>query len=150
MGTKFNGSTDEKFALDCFIKLFRASEVVKNNSTKIVNDIGFSDGQFFVLDALYHLGNVSQRLLSEKIMRTEGNLTMIIRNLLKRKLIKRIRNKNDGRVFLISITEKGKSEYEKTFPFFLEAVKNDFSVLTKREKIFLQNVCKKLGTAKSG
>lgn len=150
MGTKFNGSTDEKLALDCFIKLFRASEVVKNNSTRIVNEKGFSDGQFFVLDVLYHLGDMSQKLLSEKIMRTEGNLTMIIRNLLKRKLIKKIRSKDDGRVFIISITDNGKSHYEKTFPFFLEAVKNDFSILTKEEKIFLQNVCKKLGMAKSG
>lgn len=150
MGTKFNGSTDEKLALDCFIKLFRASEVIKNNSTRIVNERGFSDGQFFVLDTLYHLGSMSQKLLSEKIMRTEGNLTMIISNLLKRKLIKRIRSKHDGRVFIISITDKGKSEYEKTFPFFLEAVKNDFSVLTKEEKIFFQNICKKLGTAKFG
>lgn len=150
MGTKFNGSTDEKLALDCFIKLFRASEVVKNNSTRIVNEKGFSDGQFFVLDVLYHLGSMSQKLLSEKIIRTEGNLTMIISNLLKRKLIKRIRSKADGRVFIISITQKGKSEYEKTFPFFLEAVKNDFSVLTKEEKMFLQDICKKLGTATSG
>lgn len=149
MGTKFNGSTDEKLALDCFIKLFRASEVVKNNSTRIVNESGFSDGQFFVLDALYYLGDMSQKLLSEKIMRTEGNLTMIISNLLKRKLIKKIRSKDDGRVFIISITDKGKLEYEKVFPSFIEAVKNDFSVLTKEEKIFLQNTCKKLGTAKS-
>ena len=150
MGTKFNGSTDEKLPLDCFIKLFRASEVIKNNSTRIVNERGFSDGQFFVLDTLYHLGSMSQKLLSEKIMRTEGNLTMIISNLLKRKLIKRIRSKDDERVFIISITDKGKSEYEKTFPFFLEAVKNGFSVLTKEEKIFFQNICKKLGTAKFG
>lgn len=150
MATKFNGSSDEKLALNCFIKLFRASEIVKNNSTRIVNEKGFSDGQFFVLDVLYHLGSLSQKLLSEKIMRTEGNLTMIISNLLKRKLIKRIRSKDDGRVFIISITQKGKSEYERTFPFFLEAVKNDFSVLTKEEKIFLQDICKKLGTAKSG
>lgn len=150
MGTKFKGSTDEKLALDCFIKLFRASEVVKNNSTRIVNEKGFSDGQFFVLDVLYHLGDMSQKLLSEKIMRTEGNLTMIISNLLKRKLIKKIRSKDDGRVFIISITDNGKLQYEKSFPFFLEAVKNDFSILTKEEKIFLQNVCKKLGMAKSG
>lgn len=150
MGTHFKGSTDEKLALDCFIKLFRASEVVKNKSTRIVNESGFSDGQFFVLDALYHIGDMSQKLLSEKIMRTEGNLTMIISNLFKRKLIKKIRSKDDGRVYIISITAKGKSEYEKVFPFFLEAVKNDFSVLTKEEKIFLQNVCKKLGTAKFG
>lgn len=149
MGTKFNGSTDDKLALDCFIKLFRASEVVKNNSTRIVNEMGFSDGQFFVLDVLYHLGSMSQKLLSEKLMRTEGNLTMIISNLLKRKLIKKIKSKDDGRVFIISITDKGKSEYEKVFPFFIEAVKNDFSVLTKEEKIFLQNICKKIGTAKS-
>lgn len=149
MGTKFQGSAEEKIALDCFIKLFRASELIRNNSTRIVNESGYSDGQFFVLDTLYHLGSLSQKTLSEKIMRTEGNLTMIISNLLKRKLIRRVRSKDDGRVFIISLTEKGKTEYEKLFPYFLEAVKSDFDVLSKEEKVQLQNICRKLGRIKA-
>lgn len=149
MGTKFQGSVEEKIVLDCFIKLFRASELIRNKSTKVINDIGFSNGQFFVFDSLYHLGSLSQKTLSEKIMRTEGNLTMIISNLLKRKLIKRVRSKDDGRVFIISLTEKGKTEYEKLFPYFLHAVKSEFDVLSKEEKILLQNICRKLGEVKA-
>ncbi|WP_337872242.1 MarR family winged helix-turn-helix transcriptional regulator [Ignavibacterium sp.] len=149
MGTKFQGSVEEKIVLDCFIKLFRASELIRNKSRRVINDTGFSNGQFFVLDALYHLGSMPQKILSEKIMRTEGNLTMIISNLLKRKLIRRVRSKQDGRVYIISLTEKGKTEYEKLFPYFLHAVKSDFDVLSKEEKILLQNICRKLGEVKA-
>jgi MarR family 2-MHQ and catechol resistance regulon transcriptional repressor len=148
MGTKFKGTKEEILDLNCFIKFFRASEVLKNNATKLINEQGYSDGQFFVLDVLYHLGELPQKIISEKIMRTEGNLTMIINNLLKRKLIKRIRSKDDKRIFLISISEKGKLQYEMLFPFFLEAVKKNFSVLSVEEKILLEGICKKLGDIK--
>jgi len=148
MGTKFKGTKEEILDLNCFIKFFRASEVLKSNATKLINEQGYSDGQFFVLDVLYHLGELPQKIISEKIMRTEGNLTMIINNLLKRKLIKRIRSKDDKRIFLISISDKGKLQYEMLFPFFLEAVKKNFSVLSVEEKILLEGICKKLGDIK--
>ncbi|AFH48213.1 MarR family transcriptional regulator [Ignavibacterium album JCM 16511] len=145
MGSKFDGSFEQKNALNSFIKLFRASEILKSKISAITNSNGFSDGQFYVLDVLYHLGSLPQKTLAEKIMRTEGNITMIINNLLKRKAIKRIKSENDGRVHIISLTEKGKNEFEKIFPFVLKEIETMFASLTNEEKILLQNLCKKIG-----
>ncbi|BDQ03978.1 MarR family winged helix-turn-helix transcriptional regulator [Ignavibacterium sp.] len=145
MGSKFNGSFEQKNSLDSFIKLFRASEIVKSKIAAVTNSYGYSDGQFYVLDVLYHLGNLPQKILAEKIMRTEGNMTMIINNLRKRKVIKRNRSKDDGRVHIISLTEKGKSEFEKIFPAVVVEIEKIFEALNPDEKNLLQNLCKKLG-----
>ncbi len=145
MGTKFKGDTESKIILDTFIKFFRSSESIKVKLSNFIEESGLTDGQFYVLDVLYHLGNLSQKELAIKIMRSEGNVTMIIRNLLQRKLIKRTRKKDDRRVAVISITEKGKEEYEKLFPKFLLAVKGEFSILNYEEQKTFQELCKKLG-----
>lgn len=147
MGSKFKGTFEEKLSLESYIKLFRASEIVKNKISSVTNSLGYSDGQFYVMDVLYHLGNLPQKVLAEKIMRTEGNITMIINNLLKRKVIKRTKSKADGRVHLISLSEKGSLEFERIFPEFVREVQKVFSSLTKEEKFLLQNLCKKLGVS---
>lgn len=149
MASRFDGSFEQKLNLNSYIKLFRASEIVKSKISAITNSYEFSDGQFYVLDVLYHLGSLPQKTLAEKIMRTEGNITMIINNLLKRKAIKKIKSENDGRVHIISLTEKGKNEFEKIFPFVLKEIETMFSSLTNEEKILLQNLCKKLGLSQT-
>lgn len=58
MGSKFSGSFEQKLALDSYIKLFRASEILKAKISAVTNIYGFSDGQFYVLDALYHHGHL--------------------------------------------------------------------------------------------
>ncbi len=145
MGSKFKGSEDQIIALNSFIKFFRASEVVKSKISLITNSHGYSDGQFYVLDVLYHLGSLPQKKLAEKILRTEGNLTMIINNLLKRKVVKKTKSKEDGRIYIISLTEKGKTEFEKIFPLIVNEIESIFISLDQNEKITLQNLCKKVG-----
>lgn len=145
MGSKFNGSPNQIVALNSFIKFFRASEVVKSKISLITNSYGYSDGQFYVLDVLYHLGSLPQKKLAEKIMRTEGNLTMIINNLLKRKVIKKTKSKEDGRIHMISLTDRGKIEFEKIFPAVVNEIESLFISLDQNEKITLQNLCKRVG-----
>lgn len=145
MSSKFIGSSEKKLDLDSYIKLFRASEIVKAKISAVTNSYGFSEGQYYVLDVLYHLGDLPQKILAEKIMRTEGNITMIINNLLKRRVIRKTKSTEDGRVHYISLTNKGKNEFEKIFPIVVDEVQNIFSGLTNEEKIQFQNLCKKLG-----
>ena len=45
--------------------------------------------QFGVLEALYHLGPLCQKDLAAKILKSSGNMTMVIDNLEKRDLVRR-------------------------------------------------------------
>ena len=47
--------------------------------------------QFGVLEALYHKGPLCQRDIAAKILKSTGNITMVIDNLEKRELVRRER-----------------------------------------------------------
>lgn len=66
-----------------------------------------SPSQFGVLEALHHLGPLSQKVLSEKILKSPGNLTMVIDNLIKRDLVLREIAPEDRRRCTVSLTKNG-------------------------------------------
>jgi MarR family 2-MHQ and catechol resistance regulon transcriptional repressor len=98
-----------------------------------------------MLDTLFHLGPLSQSELGKKLLKSGGNITMIVDNLEKRKLVKRERSKNDRRFFTIHLTKRGNNLIEKLFPEILSALINEIYILNEDEQIEFQRVCKLLG-----
>ncbi|MBT8381292.1 MAG: MarR family transcriptional regulator [Ignavibacteria bacterium] len=145
MGTHFRGSKKEVTALDTFIKLTRASETLTMKLKLALDDYGLSEGQFAVLDALYHLGSLSQKDLGSRLLKSGGNITMVVDNLEKLDYVKRKRGKPDRRIFMIELTLKGKKKIEETLPAQIQLITKMLSTLSKREQKDLQNLCKKLG-----
>ena len=145
MGSHFKGSKKEVRALNTYIKLVRAADSLSSRINKYLSDTGLTVSQFNVLDALYHLGTLTQKELGEKIFKSGGNITMVIDNLEKRKLVKRKRGANDRRVFLVTLTVKGASLVEKILLQHVNRIKNEVNVLSKNEQNELQRLCKKIG-----
>lgn len=145
MGTHFKGSKKEVAALDTFIKLTRSSETLTSKLKLSLDDFGLSEGQFLALDALYHLGSLSQKDLGSKLLKSGGNITMIVDNLEKNGFVRRTRRKDDRRFFMIELTSKGKKKIEETLPAQVELITKMSSALSKHEQKGLQALCKKLG-----
>jgi len=145
MGTHFRGSKKEVRALNTYLKLIRAADTLSSRINKHLADAGLTSSQFNILDALYHLGTLSQKELGEKLLKSGGNITMVIDNLEKRKLVKRQRGEKDRRVFLITLTAKGVSLVEKILMQQVNKIKNEVNVLSKNEQNELQRLCKKIG-----
>jgi MarR family 2-MHQ and catechol resistance regulon transcriptional repressor len=145
MGTHFKGSKKEVTALDTFIKLTRASETLTSKLKLSLDDVGLSEGQFLALDVLYHLGSLSQKDLGSKLLKSGGNITMVVDNLEKSSFVQRIRGKDDRRFFMIELTSKGKKKIEETLPAQVELITKMLSTLSKHEQKGLQALCKKLG-----
>lgn len=101
--------------------------------------------QFGTLEVLHHLGPLNQRSIGEKLLKSGGNITMVIDNLEKCGHVKRKRDPKDRRAVLIHLTPQGKEFIEDFFPKHLEKIKEEFSVLTEEEKDTLAEICKKLG-----
>lgn len=102
--------------------------------------------QFGILEALYHLGPMSQKELGAKILKSPGNLTTIVNNLLKNALIHRIKNEKDKRYYTIELSPKGKQLIEEIFPDHADIINKRFSVLSKNEQQTLGGLLKKLST----
>lgn len=149
MGTHYKGSESDKRTLNAFIKLTRAAETLNNRLNKHLADANVTVSQFGAMEALYHIGPLNQRSIGEKILKSGGNITMVIDNLEKSGYVKREKDPTDKRAVLICLTSKGEQFIEEFFPKHLEKIKKEFSILTENEKEQLATLCKKLGLQKS-
>jgi len=149
MSTHYQGSAPEKLALDTFIKLVRAAESFIDRSSSHISAAGLTTSQFGVLEALYHLGPLCQKELAAKILKSSGNMTMVIDNLEKRSLVKRERDCDDRRYYRIHLTDKGFTLMQDLFPQHAATIRKEMSSLSEQEKRDLGSLCKKLGTEKA-
>lgn len=133
-------------ALNVFVKLMRASESVSTRVHRELAMYNLTISQFGVLEALYHLGPMCQRDLAKKILKSSGNLTMVIDNLVKRGLVIRERDPEDRRYFIIKLTDQGSSLIENIFPDHARRITTTLSVLDSSELRELGRLCKKLKT----
>lgn len=147
MGTHFDGNLEEKRALDAYIKLSRAAEAVSHCINEHLRTANLTVSQFGVLEALYHLGPLQPRQLGEKILRSSGNMTLVIDNLVKRGLVVRQRRTDDRRRVDVELTEMGRELVTAVLPTHVQGVVNTFTALSIDEIDQLAALCKKLGLA---
>jgi MarR family 2-MHQ and catechol resistance regulon transcriptional repressor len=145
MPTKYKGKPQEILALNTFIKLTRATDALLGRLNQRGTLGKLTSSQFGVLEALYHLGPLCQTELSNKILRSTGNMTMVIDNLEKRNLVRRERHSEDRRMVRVSLTETGQELIAQVFPRQLEAIVEEINVLTPQEQEVLSELCRKLG-----
>jgi MarR family transcriptional regulator, 2-MHQ and catechol-resistance regulon repressor len=145
MATKYQGSADEIRALNTYIKLSRATESVTGATTAHLAKWNLTTSQFAVLEALYHLGTLSQVDLAKKLLTSTGNMTTVLQNLEKRNLICRQRSTNDQRYIHVSITEEGRELITRILPAHVQGIVAAMGVLTAGEQETLAQLCRKLG-----
>jgi MarR family 2-MHQ and catechol resistance regulon transcriptional repressor len=145
MGSNYKGTTREINSLNVYIKLLRASDSLRSRINKLIIKKGLTESQFNMLDTLFHLGPLSQSELGKKLLKSGGNITMIVDNLEKRKLTRRERNKNDRRFFTIHLTKQGSELIENLFPKILPVLVNEIYKLNSDEQLEFQRMCKILG-----
>jgi len=143
--TSYKGPKEEVRALSAYVKLMRATEAVTARIHRHLAEAELTVSQFGVLEAVYHLGPLSQAELAKKILKSSGNITMVIDNLEKRGLVKRERNAEDRRLYSIRLTPEGKRLIADVFPRHAAKIMGEMGALTKTELETLGNLCRKLG-----
>jgi MarR family 2-MHQ and catechol resistance regulon transcriptional repressor len=131
-------------AFGSFIKLCRATwTVTARVAACLPGSITFA--QFAVLEALYSLGPMYQRELSQRILRSSASVTAVVDNLEKRVLVERNRSQEDRRLVKVSLTSEGRDLMEKALPVYMSTVGKEFSVLSDEEQLELGRLCRTLG-----
>ena len=146
MGTHYKGSKKEVNTLNAYIKLMRASETVTSCLSRSLAKENLTISQFGTLKALFHLGPQNQKEIGKKLLKTGGNITLVVDNLEKRGFIKRDPDPKDGRAVIVRLTVEGNKFIKKYFPEHLQEIVHKFDVLDEIEKKELARICKKLGT----
>ncbi len=144
MGTRHQGPIEEINALNAFIKLQRAGESVSARVHAVLPD-GLTITQFGVLEALHHIGPLCQSELAEKLLKSGGNLTLVVDNLEKAALVRRERDPADRRFVVVRLTGKGQTFIAALFPKVVANVTREMAALSATELSDLGRLCKKIG-----
>lgn len=146
MPTHYQGTESEIRALNAYIKLMRASESVTSRLAAFLQATeGLTLSQFGILEALYHLGPLTQGAIGAKLLKSGGNITTVIDNLEKRGLVTRRRCEEDRRVVYADLTNAGRELIGAYFPKHARAIESEMNALTAEEQNELGRLCKKLG-----
>ncbi|VAW39073.1 hypothetical protein MNBD_DELTA02-878 [hydrothermal vent metagenome] len=148
MGTHHKGSRREKQALNAYVALMRAAESVTSRTTGSMTDAGLTLSQFGVLEAIYHLGPLCQRALAEKILKSTGNIVVVVDNLERQGLVVRRRDRKDRRYVIVHLTGKGRGLVGEVFPKVLKSIVREMAAIGGEEQVALYKLCRKLGKKK--
>ena len=97
------------------------------------------------LEARLHLGPLSQTEIGAKLLKSGGNISLIIDNLGKRKLATRQRSNIDRRLVIVSLTQAGQELISEKFPRHAQAIRSELSILNPAEQEQLGYLYRKLG-----
>jgi MarR family 2-MHQ and catechol resistance regulon transcriptional repressor len=137
-------------ALDTYVKLSRATNSLDGRLAPGLALAGLTESQFGVLEALLHVGPLHQCDLAERILKSSGNVTMVIGNLERRGLVRRARSTGDRRFIEVRLTRAGEQLVRKVFPDHAERLTRLMASLSAGEQRTLGRLCRKLGLAIAG
>lgn len=147
MGSRYDGTAAEVRALNAFIALQRAAGSVEAATQAEIVRAKLTQGQLGVLEALLHLGPLCAKDLAAKLLRSKGNLTLVIENLEKGGLVERKARDEDRRYLTVALTAKGRRLIGGMFPRHARAIAAAMKALTPDEQEELRRLCRKLGKA---
>jgi MarR family transcriptional regulator, 2-MHQ and catechol-resistance regulon repressor len=150
MPSHYLGRPDAVRALSAYINLARAADSLLGRMSLELDQKGLTRGQFGVLEALLHLGPMCQRTLGQKLLRSGGNMTLVVENLEKHGWVRREPHKDDRRMMMVHLTPEGRKLIEGVFPEHARTIKREMSVLTQQEQESLRRICRKLGRGDQG
>lgn len=123
-----------KLELKIFIGMSRTLNKINRATNKINTKYGLTSGQFAVLEALYHKGDLSIGEVQEKVLSTSGTIPVIVKNLEKEGLLERTNDIHDKRRYILHITEKGRELMDIVFPEVEGCIVSFMSAWTKEEQ----------------
>lgn len=140
----YKGTDRERLALRTFVRLQRTATAVSSRVHHDLESHGLTESQFGVLEALLHLGPLQQTALAKRILRSHGNVTLVIDNLARRGLVRRERQADDRRCVQVHLTPEGEALVSGMFPAHAARVATAFDVLTPEEQRELATLCRRL------
>ena len=131
-------------ALATYMKLLRAGESVSREANRPLALYELTPSQFGVLEALDRVGPQCLSDLARQIVKSSGNLTLVVRNLDRRGLVRRSPGRKDRRFTAVALTAKGRAVIRSIFPGHAAGIVAAMSRLTAKEQESLGSLCRKL------
>ena len=126
------------------VRLEKASLKITNLTVNYLSKHNLTFNQFKVLEVLYHVGDLNIGSITKLTMSTPGNITVVVKNLKRDEWITSIKDPNDSRASILSITQKGKDIVEEVFPNHANNLTKSLEVLSDVELDTLYDLLNKV------
>lgn len=131
--------------LRVLIGLHRAVNETDRQTSRAMAPFGLTLGQFAVLEALYHKGDLTVGQVQEAILSSSGTIPLIVNNLEKRGLLVRRSDEADRRRCFLSLTEAGRGLIAEAYPVNEALIIEQMDCWTDSEKEALASLLKRFG-----
>jgi MarR family 2-MHQ and catechol resistance regulon transcriptional repressor len=125
------------------ISMHRMINQIDRSTAHIAAEYDLTLSQFGVLEALYHVGDLTVGEVKEKILSSDGTIPVVVKNLEKRGLIIRKKDPQDKRKSILSLTDEGRKVISKAYPENERMIREQMSLWTKEEKRQLYTLLRK-------
>ena len=134
-----------RLELKALIGLHRTVNAIDRESARVCSAAGLTLGQFAVLEALFHKGDLTVGQVQEKILSSSGTIPLIVGNLEKQGYLVRRRDEADKRCRILHLTPKGEEVVARVFPENEKVIVEATSCWSDEEKQQLVSLLEKFG-----
>ena len=131
--------------LKILIGLHRTVNEIDRKTGRMLKEYQLTLGQFAVLESLYHKGDMTVGQVQEKILSSTGTIPLIVGNLEKRGLLRKISDEKDKRRCILQLTEEGTALIQRVYPKNEELILKEFEIYSQEEKEIFASLLKKYG-----
>ena len=128
------------------ISMHRMINQIDRQTAHIAAKYELTLSQFGVLEALYHVGDLTVGEVKEKILSSDGTIPVVVKNLEKRGFLIRKQDPKDKRKSILSLTAEGRKVISEAYPENEKMIHDQMSVWTKEEKSQLSALLRKFKT----
>ena len=139
-------SRKQKYAgVHVWLILMKAFQALMPHARQSIARTRLGDSDFRVLEALLHKGPLPVNTIGPKVWLTPGSISVAVDRLVRKGFVARKEQRADRRVRQVELTRKGRALITGTFRKHAAAMEKAVDVLSKKERITLLRLLKKLG-----
>jgi len=124
---------NEDVTIAAYVRLVRSAESLHSTVSRGLLSEGLTASQFSTMKALKLQGPLAQRDIATYLLKTGGNVTVVVDNLEKQGYVTRIRDTEDRRIVFVKLTDVGEALFDKVYPAHRKRIHEAMAPLSERE-----------------
>lgn len=136
---------DVDAALHLWVVLTRAQAAMSLLARDDIRSHGLTEGEFSVLELLYHKGPVLLGEIQRRVLVSSGGITFLADRLAEKGLVERRECPSDRRARFAALTEAGEKMLSEIFPVHARRIAAASSGLTREEQAQATALLRRLG-----
>lgn len=133
-----------------YVRLIRTAEAMHTEVSKGLAIEGLTASQFSTLKVLRLQGPLAQRDIAKYLLKSGGNVTMVVDNLEREGLVVRVRDTEDRRIVFVKLTPEGEEIFDRVYPGHLDRIRQAVGNLSRGQCEELISLLDRVGEPAEG